>query len=264
MSKNDITVIIPVHDLSGDNTMEYFNNAIKSVETQTEQPDALMIVVPEGSDTEKTLKDYDFGNLKDKTTIVFNPGKTDFQSQLNYGVNEIETEWFVFLEMDDELSDKWIENVVLYKSAHDDVEIFLPIVVDVDEQGNFMGLTNEAVWANSFSEELGVLDNSSLLSYENFNIDGFACKKSIFDDFGGLKSNVKLTFIYEFLLRVTFNDAKIMVIPRFGYKHVNQREGSLFKSYQGEINPVEAKWWLSQAKKEYYFKNEREITYSEN
>jgi len=116
MSKNDITVIIPVHDLSGDNTMEYFNNAIKSVETQSQQPDALMVVVPEGSDAEKTLKEYDFGKLKDKTTIVFNPGKTDFQSQLNYGVSEIGTEWFVFLEMDDELSDKWIENVVLYKT----------------------------------------------------------------------------------------------------------------------------------------------------
>ena len=117
MSKNDITVIIPVHDLSGDNTMEYFNNAIKSVESQTQQPDALMIVAPEGSDAEKTLKDYDFGNLKDKTTVVSNPGKTDFQSQLNYGVSEMKTEWFVFLEMDDELSDKWVENVVLYKSA---------------------------------------------------------------------------------------------------------------------------------------------------
>jgi len=264
MNKTDVTVIIPVHDLSGDDTIEYFNNALKSVETQTIQPDFLMIVVPEGCDTEKTLKDYDFGELKNKTSIVLNPGKTDFQTQLNYGVTQLETDWFVFLEMDDELSNKWIENVVLYKTAHEDVEIFLPIVVDVAEDGSFMGLTNEAVWANSFSEELGVLDNSSLLNYENFNIDGFACNKNVFEDYGGLKSKLKLTFIYEFLLRVTFNDSKVMVIPRFGYKHVNQREGSLFKSYQSEMNPVEAKWWLSQAKKEYYFKKEREITYTES
>ena len=108
--------------------------------------------------------------------------------------------------MDDELSNKWIENVVRYKAAHNDVEMFIPIIVDVNENGDFMGLTNEAVWANSFSDELGILDNNSLLTYENFNIDGMAVKKSILDDFGGLKSNMKLTFIYEFLLRLTFND----------------------------------------------------------
>ena len=27
------------------------------------------------------------------------------------------------------------------------------------------------------------------------------------------------------------------------------------------MDPVEANWWLSQAKKEYYFDNERDITY---
>ena len=264
MKKNDITVIIPVHELKHEQSMNLFKNSIGSVNDQTLKPDSLMIVVPEGSDVEKTLKDFDFGDLKDKTTIVFNPGKTDFQSQLNYGVKELETEWFIFLEMDDELSNKWVENVVKYKSAHTEVEMFLPIIVDVNENGDFMGLTNEAVWANSFSDELGVLDNNSLLTYENFNIDGMAIKKSILDDFGGLKSNMKLTFIYEFLLRLTFNDVKVMVIPRFGYKHMNQREGSLFNDYKKSMNPVEAKWWLSQAKKEYYFKNEREITYDEN
>jgi hypothetical protein len=52
-----------------------------------------------------------------------------------------------------------------------------------------------------------------------------------------------------------------MVIPRFGYKHVNQREGSLFHSYRETIDPVEARWWLSAAKKEYYFAKDRQITY---
>jgi hypothetical protein len=54
-----------------------------------------------------------------------------------------------------------------------------------------------------------------------------------------------------------------MVIPRFAYKHVNQRPNSLFAQYSKELTPVEAKWWLAQAKKECYFAKDREITYQE-
>jgi hypothetical protein len=86
-------------------------------------------------------------------------------------------------------------------------------------------------------------------------------KKSVYEEFGGFKPSMKLTFIYEFLLRMTFKDVKTMVIPKFGYKHVNQRQGSLFSSYKETMDPVEAKWWLSTAKKEYYFPNDRKITY---
>ena len=49
---------------------------------------------------------------------------------------------------------------------------------------------------------------------------------------------------------MTFRDVKTMVIPKFGYKHMNQREGSLFHTYSQEVNPVEANWWMAQAKKE--------------
>jgi hypothetical protein len=60
---------------------------------------------------------------------------------------------------------------------------------------------------------------------------------------------------------MTFKDARLMVIPRFGYKHVNQRKGSLFATYKETIDPAEARWWLSTAKKECYFTKDRNITY---
>lgn len=272
MSKNtDITVILPVHELNNETDVNLFKNSLESVSRQETRPDELLIVVPKGSEVEKMLKDYDFGDIKDMVKVVLNDGKTDFASQMNYGVSQCSTGWFSILEFDDEYSNKWFSNVVRYREAHNDVDIFMPIIIDIqetkDEEGkvitNFLGLTNEAVWANSFSDELGVLDNNALLSFQNFNIDGIVMKKDMYEDFGGFKSNIKLTFIYEFLLRVTFKDARVMVIPKYGYKHLNQRDGSLFQSYKGEMNPVEANWWLAQAKKEYYFDNEREITYEE-
>jgi glycosyltransferase involved in cell wall biosynthesis len=262
VEKTDITVVLPIHELNGDTDIALFKQSLESVNAQTKRPDELLIVVPKGSDVAKTLKDFDFGDVKDIVKVVTNDGKSDFASQMNFGVSKVKTEWFSILEFDDEYSKTWFENVITYREAHDDVDLFMPIVVDINATDNgFMGLTNEAVWANSFSDELGVLDNNALLSFQNFNIDGIAMKKDVYEDFGGFKSNIKLTFIYEFLLRVTFKDAKVMVIPRFGYKHLNQREGSLFHTYRGEMDPVEANWWLSTAKKEYYFDNERDIKY---
>jgi hypothetical protein len=37
----------------------------------------------------------------------------------------------------------------------------------------------------------------------------------------------------------------------------------LFETYNQTLNPTEARWWLAQAKKEYYFAKDRKITYTE-
>jgi hypothetical protein len=86
-------------------------------------------------------------------------------------------------------------------------------------------------------------------------------RKSVYEEFGGFKASIKLTFIYEFLLRMTFKDVRVMIVPKFGYKHVNQRKDSLFSTYKETLDPIEARWWLSTAKKEYYFPKDRQITY---
>lgn len=256
----NISVILPVHEVTED-TKQLLNNAITSVKEQIVRPDTLIIVVPKGSEAYKHIKSLDLGDFKDSVVIAENEGETDFASQVNFGVSVCETEWFTLLELDDEFSKIWIKNVIEYRAAHDDVGIFMPIIVDVNDAGVFIGLTNEAVWAQSFSDELGILDNNALLTYQNFNIDGIVVKKSLYEEFGGFKPSIKLTFILEFLLRMTFKAVKVMVIPRFGYKHMNQRKGSLFAGYKETINPVEARWWLAQAKKEYYYPADRKITY---
>ena len=42
---------------------------------------------------------------------------------------------------------------------------------------------------------------------------------------------------------------------------MNQRPNSLFSSYKETLDPTESRWWLAQAKKEYYFAKDRNITY---
>ena len=52
-----------------------------------------------------------------------------------------------------------------------------------------------------------------------------------------------------------------MVIPKLAYKHVNEREGSLWSTYKKELSLDESRWWLSLAKKECYHFDDRNILY---
>ena len=45
-----------------------------------------------------------------------------------------------------------------------DVDAFLPIVVDVNDKGVFVGFTNEATFAANFTSEMGILTNETLLT----------------------------------------------------------------------------------------------------
>jgi hypothetical protein len=89
-------------------------------------------------------------------------------------------------------------------------------------------------------------------------------KKDTFIDFGGFKPSIKLTFVYELLLRLTYNSVKIMSIPKLGYKHINLRNGSIFWNYkngESKMSEDEIKFWIQSAKKEYFFVEDRNIKY---
>lgn len=255
--KNEISVIIPVFNADEN----FLKRAITSVANQKILPDALVLVVPKDSDDHKLVKKLckEFKTLN--CEIVVNEGDTNFQAQLNLGVKESKTEWFIFLEQDDEIATIWVDNVIKYRKDDPNVNIFLPMILDVTPNDQFLNFTNEAVWASQFSDELGVLDNAALLRYQNFNIDGMAVLKEAYEEYGGLKETIKLSFIYEFLLRMTYNPCRVKVIPKLAYKHVNDREGSLFSTYKKELSMDESRWWLALAKKECYHVNDRGVLY---
>ena len=80
---------------------------------------------------------------------------------------------------------------------------------------------------------------------------------------GGLKSNIQLTFNYEFLLRALTNACKIFTIPKIGYKHLVTREGSLFDVYLKNMPVEERKFWFDVANRESNFPNDRIIDTSQ-
>lgn len=261
----DITLIVPIFNMD----IPLFKNAIESIANQIVQPDMVSFVVGKGTKDLKGLKEILKGEKRFHHTIVSHNEDTSFQSQMNYGVSKCKTKWFSYLEQDDEISTIWFKNAVEYMDAYKDVTIFLPLILDVSETietedgpvSDVLGISNEAVWAAEFSTEMGMLDNDSLLKYQNFNFDGMVMMKEVYEDFGGLKNNIKLTFMYEFLLRMTAKSVKVMIVPKLGYKHVNLRDNALFSNLKAEMSPDEARWWLATAKREYFHISDRELTY---
>ena len=225
-----------------------------------------MIVSPVG--LKPRLDNIDFGQKLEIKNLYNSTTKTDFINQINIGIDSCDTEWFSILEIDDEYKKTWLSCMNEYMNAYKDVDVFLPIVRDINVEGNFLNFTNESVWAYGFADKQGYLDNTLLLEFQSFQTSGGLYRTQVIKDVGKLKDNIKLTFSYEFLLRLTHNGINVMTIPKIGYQHVNFRENSLFWMYKNDkkekLSEKEAKFWLETAKKEYFFKNKREIVYSEN
>lgn len=271
MEKLDISIVLPIESSKHKNFNDLFKSSITSVVNQQKEihkkgtviGDVELVVVY--SDEEslcKIVEEYDYSGLT--KNLVKNTGDTDFASQVNLGVSKSTHKWVSIIEFDDEYSSIWFKNVYRYINSYDDVGVFLPIVVDTDSKGLFVGFTNEASFAANINEEIGYLTNDTLLSYQNFQTSGMVFKKELFNDFGGFKKSIKLTFVYELLLRLTHNSVKIMTIPKIGYKHVNLREGSIFWNYkngQNRLTDDEVKFWIESSKKEYFFIDDRNIKY---
>ena len=264
MNSKDITVIVPVHDVSG-NFNEWFTKAITSMAQAVVKPGKILVVAADNDEVKTFMEKWEKPSDLPMLQIAYNDGDTSFCGQINFGVENCESEFFSILESDDEYSNIWFKQFDEYVKHYEEVDIFLPLVVDTDEKGQFIGFTNEALWAMGFSEDLGYLDNNTLLRYQNFQVSGMIMKTSKFEEIGGMKSSMKLTFNYEFLLRATYNDTVIMTIPKVGYKHTNQRMNSLFWDYKFNqdlrLSPDEAKFWVDTAKQEYFFTMDREVVF---
>lgn len=262
IEKFDVSVILPVKSAFAIDFEEYFDKAINSLKSQKVSINELIIVHTNETKLNEYINGYDFGDLN----VVKHEWTKDanFAEQVNYGVRTAKSEFISIFEFDDEYSTIWFKNVKNYVKYYPEVSAFLPIVVDIDEKAVFAGFTNEAVFALNISEEMGFLTNDTLQQFQNFQLSGMVIKKQTFLDFGLIKPSFKLTFGYEFFLRMTHNSVKIMSIPKIGYKHTNLRTGSIFWNYKNsddKLTDDEVRFWIDAAKKEYFFIHDRAIKF---
>ena len=266
----NISIIIPVHECD-DKVTPLLSTAFETVVTQEkiENLPKVYIVHPrEIGDSivgwrDSMIRKYqNEGITHESFVLVENAGNTDFQSQINLGASVVETDYFSILEFDDEYSTTYFYNMEKYVKTYPDVDILLSMMVETNDNNEAVKLTNEIVWAQQFvgeNGEMGYLNLNAIKQNTDFKISGAVIKKEEFVNLGGLKSNIKLTFNYEFLLRALNNACKIYTVPKIGYKHVSLREGSLFDDYHKNMPMEERKFWFETATKEANFINDRFI-----
>lgn len=248
----DIAVIIPMNDFSEEN-VKLFNEAVASV------PSDIKVYVSYCISTDPSAK------LDKRAKHIGSAQGDSFQELVNEAVGKIKEKWFSILEFDDSYTNIWFDEVLRYVEFMPEVSMFLPLEDITDfNNGKYIGYGNEAPLASSFSDELGFIDNPSLMNYFDFYPTGSVFNTDDWNEVGGLKPSMKITFWYEWMLRATHNGKKLYVIPKVGYNHTMGRKGSLVEQYKATVDEKETMWWFDNAKKEQFFREDRGKTYQKD
>ena len=270
-NKLDLTVIVPITGLD-ERAEKLLKVALESIKKQTVQPENILLVLPlKEVDTNAWSKVSEIIRKLELNNFTFlGCEEADFCSLVNDGVSKIKTKYFTILEYNSEYTPTYFKLVKEYSESEEysSMSAFLANTAIVTDKGFMLNFINEAVWGQGFSETMGILDFNTLLKNNNFILGGGVFTKEDFEEVGGFKKDIKIYFAYEFLLRYINNDHNVMVIPKLGYKHMIDENGTIFNAYKDAtvgITPEETSFYLDSAKKEYLFNpNEiqREIKYS--
>lgn len=253
----NLTIIIPIEYLDTDEKKKLLINALSSVDNSN-------VIIVGDKKAINGLSEIDLTNFI-FTTIINTSRNNNYASHVNFALKSVKSDYFSVLEYDDIYSNIWFKNLKTYiENDINDTFAYLPLTEIVDYQTKeSIGYANEAVWASSFSDEIGYFDLQSIENYLNFNTSGAVFKTSDFLSLGGLKSSMELVFWYEFLMRALYKGKKVFVIPKVGYYHFVNRHGSMTNNYAETMTEKEADWWIDLAKKEYFFPQDRKKTYTE-
>lgn len=252
----DMTIIIPIGPMKGEDDIRLLERAVGSCGNEQQ----VLIVgsheaiagIPDTITRKKKVKCIENGS-----------GAANTAGNINCGVNAVKTQYFSVMEFDDLYTHIWFANVEHHlDGGFDGTFGFLPLTEVSDYgTGRLIGYANEAVWASSFSKEIGYLDIDCVKDYWGFNVSGAVFRKDDFTAVGGLKESMELVFWNEFLLRALYNGKKIYVIPKIGCIHTVNRPGSLSDEYNSSMSEDEIAWWTETAQSEYMFPHDRNKKY---
>ena len=82
-------------------------------------------------------------------------------------------------EYDDLLSPIWFDNVVKYIKSYPDVGVFLPIIFECNEKEEFLSFTNENVWVQNVTENMGFIDNETLQKDNVICMNGVGLRRKL-------------------------------------------------------------------------------------
>lgn len=274
MVLTDITIIIPVLTLD-EQEQNFLVQALTSIKTQKgDYPNSVLIPYKASEETKSTLESIvkEFAATLTIELLENTDEVTSIQAHLNLGAEATKTKYFSYLELDDQYTPIYFQNVEKYIKGYPDTSVFLPMGVDManapDGTRVAIKYTNDFAFSRDVTEDTGVVSFDALQKTPQWSISGGIFKTEDYLYVGKLKNNIKYTFVYEYLLRATDQAQHILVIPKLGYLHEFNRPNSYtFTELNNNqlLTQEELGFWYDTAKKQYYFRNtDKKITYKPN
>jgi hypothetical protein len=184
------------------------------------------------------------------------------------------------MEFEDAFSLRWFNTAIAFAEENKQYAIFSPLLKYVSS-GAFQSYMNELCWVEGFAEEVGRYDNNMFLKF-NFAMNPLGALYCIdrLMEFDGMlesrdeklfpmKRSIKLFSFWEFMIRATYNGAKIMNIPRIGYEfreraidHYDHRSCKVpqniisLSAENGGVDADEARFWSKYATDSYFMEND--------
>ena len=260
----DVTIIIPVHEYN-DTVDALLRKALESVsDCRKEFKDGhLPVVIVAPRKLDDVLTHSAIYQFIPETKIIWNEGNTDFCSMINFGVDNISTDYFSILEYDDTYRKKWFKLANDYFYGNESISIFLPLnAIHTGHKnwqfGNEFGLSNAFITDDvDDTDDVGIINFKRIEKCSVFNLTGAIFNRNDFIKVGKYKPSIKVAFNYELLLRLTNKGLKCMVVPKEGYVHEIGREGSLTDTYNKTLSDEEINKWFELAFREYVYDTDR-------
>lgn len=256
----DLAVIIPTHEKT-----DALVEAMDSVFALKEKPH-LIVVGPE--DVLATINE----KRAELCTLVAENDNTSYANLVNKGIEAARTiedtpiEWITILEHDDKLLPFAGKLFDEYTNHFTEESFFagLTLIVSPENRENggnppaLEALANDAAWAPNVMETPGLVDFNAMLRMNFVLLNACFFKLSMVDEIGMLKTNMKHFSDYEFILRAVYNGYNIRAIPKATHYHYS---GGKATQIQRQLDSAEGEFWVSAARKEYFFEFDRELVY---
>lgn len=250
----NISVIFPLIKMDIDDNIykEYAQKTLNSI------PEGVKIIAV---GTQSKIDNFSETKNKNFSTVILKEeeGNMNIQHFINKGVEKCKTDYFSIIQVCDLYTEKCFENEEKYK---EDEKFDSSMMLTLQEVRDFEHLDrgsiaymNEAVWANGFSNTLGVIDKECIEDFFNFSIFGALINKEDYLAVGGLKESMKACYWHEFLLRWIQYGKTAFVVPKVGYYI------TLGIPSNENFSDEELEFWNKTAKTEYFYKQDRNKTF---
>lgn len=262
---NKLSIIIPIHT-TNEEVLTHLTKCFEALDKQSVK-DFDVLIASFGKCKEDILNantvslDLEFIDLPKALDEIY----PNYSQIVNFAVQspKIKTPYFTILQFDDILNNTYVKNFIDYSNSYPLTSIFMPIVLEFNGT-EFTRSINEVVWSFGFTGKEGRQGYLDFNTLKQFNIFSFASAIYKTEDFileGGFKNSIKKYFEYEYFLRILYKTYEVMIIPKFMVRHTINRETSLSSEYD-KMEKLEDKFYLDLAKKEYFFDEDRNITYN--